>query len=246
MAARGFFLLTLEPREGSFLCPFRLKVNILYGENEFRRSFAVTLLNVLLVALTVSLDGFGVGISYGMRRIRLPFASLGILTAVSTFVVFVSMLCGKLLVTLLSPRIANLVGCAILLCLGGKMLIQSWLDEPPKGSSREPENNLLLNFSQILREPSSADVDQSGHIDLQESLVLGLALSMDALGVGFGAAAAGLPAGITSLAVGIIQMLLVRTGVLIGEKSTIWAKKGRKTALLPGLILVGIAIARLC
>ena len=43
----------------------------------------------------------------------------------------------------------------------------------------------------ILREPTVADTDTSGMIDIKEALLLGSALALDALGAGLGAAATG-------------------------------------------------------
>jgi len=80
--------------------------------------------SLLLLAFAVSLDGFGVGITYGIRQIRIPPRSIWIISCCSGLVILLAMLVGKLLVRWIPPNAASSVGAAILIGIGFWALIQ--------------------------------------------------------------------------------------------------------------------------
>ena len=61
--------------------------------------------SLILLAFAVSLDGFGVGVTYGLRRIRIPVLSVVIIALCSGIVVWVSMQIGTLLTRLYVTRV---------------------------------------------------------------------------------------------------------------------------------------------
>jgi len=73
---------------------------------------------LMFLVIAVSLDGFGVGVTYGMRKIHIPFIGLGIIMLCSGFIVFLSMTIGNLLSTVISPDIATVFGGVILILIG--------------------------------------------------------------------------------------------------------------------------------
>lgn len=74
--------------------------------------------SLFVLAFAVSLDGFAVGISYGMRRIRIPPASIAVICVCSGFVIFASMQLGHLLMLVLSERAAESIGACLLIGIG--------------------------------------------------------------------------------------------------------------------------------
>lgn len=90
--------------------------------------------SLLLLAFAVSLDGFGVGITYGIRHIRIPPRSVWIISCCSGLVILLAMLVGKLLVRWVPPHAASMVGAAILIGIGFWALIQF-----ARGRDTEPE-----------------------------------------------------------------------------------------------------------
>lgn len=80
--------------------------------------------SLLFLAFAVSLDGFGVGITYGLRKIRIPLPSIAIIAACSGAVILISMLVGSLIAGWLSPYGSKAVGAAILIGIGTWALIQ--------------------------------------------------------------------------------------------------------------------------
>jgi putative Mn2+ efflux pump MntP len=86
----------------------------------------VHLLSLLLLAFAVSLDGFGVGVTYGLRHIRIPVISVLIIAVFSGFVIWLSMQAGTVLTGFLSPAAAQLLGALILIGIGTWALAQFW------------------------------------------------------------------------------------------------------------------------
>ncbi|WP_018132037.1 MntP/YtaF family protein [Effusibacillus pohliae] len=97
--------------------------------------------SLFMLAFAVSLDGFGVGITYGLRTIRFPWWSLVVVTLLSATMILVSMSIGGLIVRFMSPGGARLVGACILIAIGGwaivHMLNQKDQPDPKRGQNRE-------------------------------------------------------------------------------------------------------------
>lgn len=206
---------------------------------------------VLLFALAVSLDGFGVGYAYGMRNIIIPFRSLLVISLTSTVAIAFSMLSGKMLANLIPLDFVEVIGALILALMGLYMLLQAWVQRKNSIEALPGAEDMLIHFRipslgilvQVLREPSQVDLDHSGVISVRESFILGFALAMDALGAGFAVAVAGFPPIWTAFMVGMCKMVLIPLAVIVGRYNTgNWL--GRKTAYVPGLILLLLSITK--
>ena len=96
----------------------------------------------------------------------------------------------------------------------------------------------------LLDEPARADLDSSGVLTPGEAFLLGLALAIDALGVGFGAGMAGLSGVLTPVVAGTTQFVFVSTGLAVGHRirrSTFAPSIER----VPGGILILLGLMRL-
>ncbi|WP_405079823.1 MntP/YtaF family protein [Paenibacillus chitinolyticus] len=80
--------------------------------------------SLLILALAVSLDGFGVGMMYGLRKIRIPLPSLAIISLCSGIIIYTSMSFGVWLTRYLSPDYAGMLGAVILIGIGIWALVQ--------------------------------------------------------------------------------------------------------------------------
>jgi putative sporulation protein YtaF len=201
----------------------------------------------LMFGLAVSADGFMVGIAYGIKRIKIPFLSLILIACASSLAVTFSMICGKGLAAVLSPSWTSILGTAMLIIIGLYFLLQTVKErinkiEAPGDSAIFTINLEFLGIIvQILKKPSSADMDSSGEINLKEAFFLGLALAMDALGAGIGAAMTGLNILFTAISVGMLKFILVNSGMYLGEAVKSKYIEGI-SSLLPGIILITIGI----
>lgn len=227
-------------------------------------------LSLILLALAVSLDGFGVGASYGIRKIKIPLVSVIIIALMSGVVMYASMYIGVWLAACFSPNLATMLGAIILIAIGIWAIWQMLRhkeddgqaeDNVPGGSDLERlpisgENasiqRKLLSIEvkrlglviEILRTPSVADVDRSGVISPSEAALLGLALSLDAFGAGIGAALMGFSPIWTALVICISSGCFIYAGLRVGFKVSHlpWV---RRFSFLPGCMLILIGLLKM-
>jgi putative sporulation protein YtaF len=214
-------------------------------------------ISLLLLAFAVSLDGFGVGVMYGLRKIRIPLLSIAILSLWSGIIIFGSMQIGVWMSSLMSVAVAKRIGAVILIGIGIWALIQMLQqkqqepEELPK-VTMEPSLKKILYIElkrfglviQILRTPSIADVDKSGNISASEATLLGLALSLDAFGAGIGAALIGYAPILTSTVIAFASGTFIAIGLRIGfhYAEMNWMKK---LSIVPGCVLILMGIMKL-
>jgi putative Mn2+ efflux pump MntP len=221
------------------------------------------------IALAVSFDGLGVGAAYGAKRLSVPGPSLAYISVLTGALMSVSMKMGGLLSGFVSPEAARFWGGVTIVALG---VWQGWqgylevLDEKLRsraghayawipGPDRRirgpgPGDERILSFRvrplgimiHILREPLSADQDSSGVIDSRESVLLGLALGLDAFAAGFGASLSGfswLIVPLVAAACPAFLMLGCHLGRAFRANGTL-----RKCYALPGATLVTIGLLK--
>lgn len=80
--------------------------------------------SLLLLAFALSLDSFGVGITYGLRQMKISPLSVVIISICSGVIIYISMQVGVLLAQVVSPDAASVVGAVILIIMGSWSLIQ--------------------------------------------------------------------------------------------------------------------------
>lgn len=204
------------------------------------------LVTTFLFAMALSLDSLGVGISYGLQKIKISPAALVVICCCSAAVLAVSMLVGQFLTKIIAVETVRLLGAGLLIGLGTFSLIKGLIEvfQQPEGPILKLNVSSLGIVIQVLKEPASADADRSGIVTGKEAFLLGLALSMDSFGAGIGAALLGLEMLSTSLCVGICAFAFISLGERIGQQLGA-VQKYQKMALLPGMILICIGISRL-
>lgn len=214
----------------------------------------------ILFALALSFDGFGVGLSYGLRRIRIPFPSMLVILLCTVFSMGISVVFGDSLMRWLTFLPPKVLAAGILLGLGVVQIFRAlihaiWGGEGQKAipastlGSDEPivkiEFRVLGVIIQVLKAPEQADLDGSGTISLKESLLLGTALSLDAFASGL---ALGLAVGILNSlsAIGLVaitQFVMIRLGQNLTHR--IPEEYMEKLEFLPGTMLVLLALGKL-
>jgi putative sporulation protein YtaF len=207
----------------------------------------------LIIALALSVDGFGVGMSYGLKRIKIPLGSMCIIAFCTAAAMGISMLFGHLIaprLTVISPRA---LGAAVLITIGCYQLLQALKRSKAEKAvpvmttmAQEPESYKTL-FSiklslfglviQVLRTPDAADIDGSGTISPNESILLGIALALDTFASGMAVTMTGVSLYVIGL-VALMQILMIWAGQVLTGKlpSEVLAK----AKFLPGAVLVVI------
>ena len=179
----------------------------------------MTWLMILGFAISSSVDNLGVGISYGIRNIRIGLIS-NLLVAVICFLFSgAGILFGKWLSIIMPGVLPILVGALLLFIIGIRIILLT----TPHGK-QIPRDDLTSqatknqSITAILENPEIADVDKSGEIGIGEAIILGIALSANALTNGLGAGLLGLSPFAISLTAAVGSFITVWLGVSLGQK----------------------------
>jgi putative sporulation protein YtaF len=218
--------------------------------------FMLFFADLIFLSIAVSLDSFGVGVSYGMRRIRVPFLSLLIIMLCTGVMVLISMTIGNALSSLISPTFAEIIGSLILVFIGSFSLYnvlrtkkndeaeENPIRYEPKEKEWKIEIRKLGLFITILKKPQQADLDNSGIISGKEALLLGFSLALDAFGAGLGAAMLGYSPVLTAILIAVMSggfvFFGIKSGFVLSQRK--WMQQ---MAFLPPCLLIALGLFRL-
>ncbi|MEC9488163.1 MAG: sporulation membrane protein YtaF [Halanaerobium sp.] len=212
------------------------------------------LLYIFTLGIAISMDGFFVGLTYGLRKINIKLIPLVLISSISGLSIFITIICGNLLGSLLSPEYTEFIGGAILILVGIWIIAQNlrhgFVPKDKTGKDELETNPVIFSLQvpwlgiaiQILREPIRADFDHSGTINNREALFLGIALALDAVGAGLGAGLSGTHFLLTPIAVTMLNMLFLRIGSLMGNSLESITSHG--FSFLPGLLMVFLGLVK--
>ncbi|TMN23788.1 sporulation membrane protein YtaF [Lentibacillus cibarius] len=196
---------------------------------------------LILLVIGVSIDGFGAGMSYGMRKVHIPYTALVIIMLCSGFVVYLSMTIGTLLMTFIPAGLTDKIGGIILFGIGLYCLFNVLRNGYDTTADTTPDSETWNHVKTVIKEPRQADIDQSGNISTMEAVLLGFALAVDAFGAGLGAAMLGYAPLLTAASIALMSGLFlfcgVRMGVFLAAKK--WTQK---LTLLPPFLLMLLGI----
>ena len=190
----------------------------------------MSLLAVLLLGIGLSLDTFAVSLTLGLAAGRTTYRQKARFLTVIGLFHFAMILAGWFMGETVSRLIAaydHWIAFGLLAFIGGKMIRDGW----------RPEENSL---------------SQGDLLSLRNTLLLGVALSLAALIVGFSfglvkvALFDGSQAGNVSLAaaiVGLSAFAISAAGIVLGRKAS--SKLGGKAEIFGGIILIAIGIRTL-
>lgn len=208
----------------------------------------------LVLALSVSIDSFGIGITYGIRNTKIFRVAKVILFAISILVTSLSIHLGGLLSNIFSETFTKWIGACFLVLMGLWIIYQAI-------NTKKEEEKALNNTSsptiyefmirflgitiQIIRNPISSDLDNSKCIDWKESIYLGLCLSIDSLCIGICSSMIGYSSFLFPILVASFQLVFLSVGRILGNKifsisnipENIWST-------LSGVLLICIGVSR--
>ncbi|MFP4661438.1 MAG: sporulation membrane protein YtaF [Halanaerobiales bacterium] len=218
---------------------------------------------IFILGMAVSIDGFAVGITYGIRKIKIRILYLLLVGSISAISIYLTLTIGSLFSSIMNPGIAKKIGGVILISMGCWVLYNAYINWRNKGlkdkKSIEDDNCVEYNnesrdkrtlytlrikslgiIIKILREPVSADFDKSGTINFMEAAFLGFALALDAMGAGLGAGLVGFTGVWIPIMIGSINVFFVGTGFMLGRK--IGEFLPDYFELIPGLVIISLGI----
>ncbi|WP_096199147.1 sporulation membrane protein YtaF [Bacillus sp. FJAT-45350] len=199
--------------------------------------------SIFLLVIAASIDNFGVGMVYGVRKIKVPFGSLLIIALFSAIVVVVSMLFGRTILQFISPDITDIISGCMLIVIGIINFYFLYKTNPRSvnNDDKKKKKKSDSTFLSVLKEPTKGDVDNTGVITLKEAVMLGIALAIDAFGVGLSAALLGYSMILTTLLISGLGAVFVALGIFLGMflADKTWVKG---LAYIPALLLILLGI----
>lgn len=204
----------------------------------------LAIFEAVIFITALSTDAFIASLAYGSNKIKIPFPSLQVIAAICTGVLTVSLLLGTCLSTYLSEGVLKVISFTILLLMGIMKLmdniIKSIID---KHTINKEIKFSLFNLNFILNvyaNPKEADSDQSKTLSPKEAVSLALALSIDSLIAGVGAALGDVNIVIMIVSSFLLSMASVKAGEFIGYR--ISEKSPFQLSWLSGILLIFLAI----
>ena len=76
------------------------------------------LMSTILLALSSSIDSFGVGITYGIKKTKISYASIIILFILSFCITNLSIMLGHFFSIIISTNFSNILGSCLLIFMG--------------------------------------------------------------------------------------------------------------------------------
>lgn len=196
---------------------------------------------LIFLVIAVSLDGFGVGVTYGIRKIHVPLHALSIIMLCSGLVVLFSMTMGSMFSAFISPQLAKILGGCILISLGIFSLYRMIQSKVISSDDHQKTDRKKHRFKTVLTNPNQADLDASGVISTNEALLLGIALALDAFGAGLGASIIGYSPLLTTVLISCMSGLFVysglKTGLMLSKN-----KHLQQMSFIPPLLLIVLGI----
>ena len=189
-----------------------------------------------LFAVSASLDALIVGITYGIKKVHIGFLTNLLVSLVTLAGTVVSIGLGLKLAPLFPPRAASLAGSAILILLGGYYILKFLIQALKKYLEKRQ-----LTAAEMQHTSSAAPRDV---LSLRETILLGIALSVNNMGIGIGASIAGLELLPAASATFIFSICFLYLGNRLG-KMRFLRIADRFADPLSGLLLIGLGIFEL-
>lgn len=202
----------------------------------------MSLFSLILIAAAVSLDGFWGGFAFGLRKIKIPFGSLIIISFWSVICTMITMMIGHYLRNIIPIEMAKYIGAVLLLLLAFYTLKEGYHHKKESFEASKPKIT-LHDLTKILQNPLLADYDNQNDIKPMEGTLLGLAVAMDASIAAFTIALLGINPFSTPFLFGVAHFIMIGSGNIIARTNLV-ESVGEKFALLPGFILLILAVLR--
>ncbi|MEA4816240.1 MAG: sporulation membrane protein YtaF [Lachnospiraceae bacterium] len=199
------------------------------------------MLSVFLLSVALSIDALGIGISYGLREIRIPLITKAIISIQSVLITAAAIFSGSFITKLLPGFIAEKIGVFVLVSLGVWFIFEGLTE-----GKEETGKKYLGHTIDIAKAPVKCDADNSRTIEWFEAFYLGLALSLDSFGAGIGAGAAGITNYLIPFMTALCQMFFLCSGKFLGTKiKRLFNVKENGFIIISGLLLIIIGVSQI-
>ncbi|ARJ75635.1 MULTISPECIES: sporulation membrane protein YtaF [Bacillus] len=196
---------------------------------------------ILGLAVSSSIDNLGVGMSYGIRKIKISHASNMMIAFICFVFSYIGIYFGKWISAVLPGFLPVLLAAFILSVIGIRIILLA----VPRKTARVGASGKKGRFAGLMQNPEAADADGSGEIGILESMVLGVAVSANALTNGLSAGLIGLSPAAISITAAVGSFLTIWIGCSLGKKAASLRigsfHVGQFSTVLSGVIILIIA-----
>ena len=182
-------------------------------------NFLRTFITIFILALTLSVDDFSVGVAYGLFKTKMSFKTLIVIVLGSATSTYGIMLLGSFIFTSLPNYITTWLSAIILGSIGCKMLYTGW-------KSKDDNIELIKENARL--------------ISFKENYLVGLGLGVDDFAQALGLSLAGFPIILTVFLLEISEMTMILAGNSLALKG-LSKKVNGKLAIIPGIVLLLVA-----
>ena len=200
------------------------------------------LLNSFIFAVSSSIDSLGIGITYGIKNMKISFFSKFILFIISISITYFALFLGNLLSNVLSDFFTIIIGSGILIFMGAYIIYEAL---------RTKRNDF-----NIFNNPISSDFNHSKTIESKEAwflaiaskeaIFLGLALSLDSFGIGIGGSIGSINLVFFPIFVSILQLFFICSGIWLGKNiNNLYKLPENIWSVISGILLMVIGIAKI-
>jgi len=198
-----------------------------------------------LLVFAVSADAFFSSLAYGVKKIKIPFSSVIVISLISAGVLAASLFAGELIRPLMHENTAKILCFLILFLLGFIKLLDNVIIALIKKHNRlsgQLKFKLLsLNFIlNVYANPEDADEDRSKVLSPAEAVSLSIALSLDGLAAGIGTALGGANKPLIIALALVVGVLAITLGSFIGNRVAGKSKAGFSWLGGAGLIVLAV------
>ena len=202
----------------------------------------------LFIALALSLDAFVAGFSYGTCKIKIPVVSVLVMDAICSLSIGAAFLAGVFLKNFIPGQITAAI-CFVLLFLLGMVKLLDGITTSLLQKYGAISSNIKFSFCNfrfvlsLYANPECADTDHSKTISPKEAVSLAIALSLDGMAAGLGAAFGNVNGTAVFLCSFFTEAIAVICGTALGNRAA--KKLTFNISWLGGLILILLAFLKL-
>lgn len=205
----------------------------------------------LFIALAANIDNLGVGIAYGSRKIRISLQANLIIALLSFLSTWLAAEVGSIISNYIRLEVANELGAAVIIGVGLWIIIEPTIEAHQQNcqtiSELPLQSQLVRNYispTELIHQPEKADVDCSKDIDMWEAVILGIALSVNAVAGGLDAGLVALPLLVVPILVGCFSFLTIVIGIYFGRKC-VAERMGHQATMVSGILMLVIGLHQL-
>ena len=190
------------------------------------------LLNSFILAISSSIDSLGIGITYGIKNMKISFFSKFILFIISISITYLALFLGNLLSDMLSDFFTTIIGSGILIFMGPYIIYEAL--------------KIKRNNFNIFNNPISSDFNHSKTIEPKEALFLAIALSLDSFGIGIGGSIGSINLIFFPIFVSIFQLFILCSGIWLGKNiNNLYRLPENIWSIISGILLIIIGIFKI-